>query len=81
MVWSCICRSTRRLLVVKAYLKRKMRRRHHQNVQRELSILSSATADRFACSLCWRARPTCCGLLDAAESRTLSKMQYHAEFD
>ena len=52
MVWSCICRSTRHLLVVKAYLKCKMRTRHHQNVRRELAILSAATADRFGCSLC-----------------------------
>ena len=59
VVWSCICRSTRRLLVVKAYLKRKMRSRHHQNVRRELSILSKATADRFACSPCWRAWSEC----------------------
>ena len=56
MVWSCICRSTRRLLVVKAYLKRRMRTRHHQNVRRELSTLAAATAARSSCSLCWKAR-------------------------
>ena len=78
-MWSCICRSTRRLLVVKAYLKRKMRKRHHQNVRRELSILSAATADRFGCSLCWRACSECLGRLDVAGRRTLFEVQCHTE--